>query len=565
VGTPRAARLTSRWPTLLALLALAVWGLVVLGPALDAQFVLVDDHEILSLVPPVGAPPGTRPAIDVRGRVLVADPAAGRFRPLFWAARLGEVAVFGDDAHAWHVTGLIQGLVAAGLLVGAARALGASGVEAGLLGAWLLAAPGVSSIWVRLGTNETLAMAFFSLSLLGAARAARGHARFGWGWDMLFVLGAAGSFLSKEAFALTAVALAGLRSLAGGWPDGGWPDGGWPDGGWPDGGWRRGWRMVPLSAWLVLGLGGLMLVGVVLVGAAAGPLSYGGRHLTLPDLAGYARTVVQNAAILGFVGLPWLVLLAAWPRRACALAGRERGHVLGATLVMLVLVGPQLVLYSQQGVFEGKYEVPAAVAVAGWSLLGLGWLRRHAAGRRYRAAIASCSVVLVAFGFSTWTYAMAYTADSVQVRRLVDEIAARAPPGSVAGIAADPARQYEPITSLADHLAHAGRADLHVEVLPLAPAADRPYNAVETADAQALLASPFGQPPLQQSGCSGLAVLVVLGDEAATRAALPCLDQGYQRREFSARVLLWGGDGVSLRPRLPGWTSVGYVLLEAER
>ena len=58
-----------------------------------------------------------------------------------------------------------------------------------------------------------------------------------------------------------------------------------------------------------------------------------------------------------------------------------------------------------------------------------------------------------------------------------------------------------------------------------------------------------------------LGALIVLGDEAETRASLPCLDERFQRVEFSASVLLWGGEGVSLRPRVPGLARVSYVLL----
>src|SRR5438445_12238045 len=52
---------------LLTIGALLVFGLVALSPVLNARFVLVDDHEILSLVPPIGAPPGVRPLSTFAG------------------------------------------------------------------------------------------------------------------------------------------------------------------------------------------------------------------------------------------------------------------------------------------------------------------------------------------------------------------------------------------------------------------------------------------------------------------------------------------------------------------
>src|SRR2546421_1855476 len=160
--------------------ALVVFGLVMLSPVLNARFVLVDDHEILSLLPPIGAPPGVRPQLDVRGMAFASDPSVGRFRPLYWTVRFGEIALLGDNASAWHALILTFGLVAAGLMYAAARSLGASRVAAALLGGWLLVAPGVSSLWVRLGADDTLATVFLTLSVLAAATAARGRASIGW-------------------------------------------------------------------------------------------------------------------------------------------------------------------------------------------------------------------------------------------------------------------------------------------------------------------------------------------------------------------------------------------------
>jgi hypothetical protein len=45
----------------LAILALALLGLLTLGPVLGAGFVLVDDHEILSFSPEVRSDPELRP------------------------------------------------------------------------------------------------------------------------------------------------------------------------------------------------------------------------------------------------------------------------------------------------------------------------------------------------------------------------------------------------------------------------------------------------------------------------------------------------------------------------
>ena len=232
-----------------------------------------------------------------------------------------------------------------------------------------------------------------------------------------------------------------------------------------------------------------------------------------------------------------------------------------AGLSAAALVVPQLLLYSQQGIFEGKYEAAAAVGVAGTAMLAVVWLERRGQVRLYKVGLGLWTVTLAAFALSTWTYARYFTEDSLQLNRLVETVAASTPTSQTIGIAADPARQYEPILSLVDHVAHQGQGNLEIKVLPLAP--DRPYSALEASFARDLAASALAQPPL--STCGDLGAMIVLGDEGATRRALPCLNQGFRRLEFSEAVLLWGGDAVSLRPRLPGFGRISYVVYLAER
>ncbi|MBV9169293.1 MAG: hypothetical protein JOZ81_04335, partial [Chloroflexi bacterium] len=266
------------------MLAVLAFGLLVLSPALGAQFVLVDDHEIIALTPPIGTSIG--PAINVGGMALESDPSVGRFRPLYWTVRLNEVIAFGANPRPWHATVVGLGLLASLLLFGAARTLGATVIEAGLLAAWLQVAPGVSSLWVRLGADDTLATVFLYLSIFACTRAARGSLL----WDVVFVIAAAATFLTKEAFALTALALAGLRVFAGG-------------------------RRLTWSAVVVFALGVAETLIVFLIGARAGPLSYGGRYLAVPALGEYARSLAQNAVILAFAGMGWLGLAAGVLRR----------------------------------------------------------------------------------------------------------------------------------------------------------------------------------------------------------------------------------------------------------
>jgi hypothetical protein len=527
-----------------AALVIVFFGLVVLWPVLGAHFVLVDDHEILSLTASVGAPPDARPELDLPGMAFQSDPSVGRFRPLYWTIRFGEITLLGNDSRAWHAVVVGLGLVSSLALYSAARALGGSRQEATLLGCWLLVAPGVSSLWVRLGADDTVATFFFTLCLLCAALALRAG-RWSAIWDGLFVLFAVASLLSKEAFALACIAAGAARAVG------------------PLLLSRPFKPSQTISGSVVACLGVAGTLYVALVGAAAGPLSYGGRYLALPDPLGYLRVVVQNGAILVYVGLLWLAPLVAWGFRRARPARRT---VLGAVLVSglaLLLIGPQVVLYSQQGIFEGKYQDAAALGVAVWTMAGLAWLRSHGQIRPYVIGLRLWLVTVLAFGFSTWTYARSFTEDSAQLDRMLDQIASTTPEGAVVGIAADAARQYEPIHALTVHLAHRDRTDLKVSVLPLPP--DRPYSPLEASFANALATSSLVQPRLSAVPCGDLGPVIVLGDETVTHAAVPCLGDGFQRVEFSTTVLLWGGDGVSLRPRAPGQAQVGYVALFPQR
>jgi hypothetical protein len=524
----------------LALVAVIFFGLLCLYPALSARFVLVDDHEILSVLPPVAAPASEAPHLDLPGMVLVNDPGVGRFRPLYWTIRISETALLGDHPNAWHTLILVYGLVSAGLLYGAARTLGASRLQSGLLGAWLLVAPGVSSLWVRLGADDTRATLFLTLALFAAARAVQaGSPGVRHRWDVVLVLAASAAALSKEAFALASIALALFRA-------------------WVPMSRSHTWRLsgVPLASWLILLVGASEMVIAAGIAATAGEFSHGGRYLSLPNPISYFGSVAHNAAILAYVGMFWVVTLLVFAR-----AWRSWRTLLLASVPALVLITPQLLLYSQQGVFEGKYEAAPAIGVAALAMGSLVWLRSVGAhARLYRLGIGAWIVGLLAFGFSAWTYARSFSDDSIQLARMVETVAADSPGGRTIGIAGDPGNQYEPILSLVEFIHHQGRTDAPIKLLPIAP--EKPYSPLSVSLAGDLTTSKLAELPA--GTCQEIGALIVLGDEAKTRAALPCLNTGFKRVEFTNPVLLWGGDVVSLQPRLPGLTRVGYTLFVAD-
>jgi hypothetical protein len=509
-------------------------GLLALGPALGAQFVLIDDHEILRLTLPGSPPPLSQLAV----LITQADLPAGRLRPGYWAVRLTEAAVFGARPEAWHAFVLLLGLVTAGLLYATSRVLSVSLVPALLLGAWLLVAPGVSANWVRLGTNETIGMPWFVGALLLAAVAAR--SRRAALCDGGFVLAAVAAMLSKESFALAGPALAAFRILAG----------------------RLAHRQtrLPISA-LVVAISGVLITGCdFVVAATAGNQSYGGAFLNSPRPTVYAANLAHNLAILGFVTSGWVAILVVIAVGRASLSARERELAMWAAGALTLLVGPQLVLYSRPGVIDGKYELPAALGMVLCVIGGLAWLEWRGEADLARLGASVFGVAIALCAFSTSTYAASFAADSQELHRTISQVVAAAPPSAIVGIAGNPATDFEPMLSLIDHIAAAGRPDLRLKALPIDnPATDTDPRLATLA--RTLLASPLGQPaPL--SDCSGVSSVIVLHDPAAAERSLPCL-RDFEEVGLTQSVLLWGGDQVSLRPRLPGLTVVGYALFQA--
>jgi hypothetical protein len=320
-------------------------------------------------------------------------------------------------------------------------------------------------------------------------------------------------------------------------------------------------RSATLPALCVLAIGFGLGIMAGLIGRAAGTDSYGGDYLAPRDAPATVIRLVHNLAILAFAGVGWLVVLLLPALRTWR---PSRGDLLGALLVLAVLglvIVPQVGLYSNVGILEGRYELPAAIGVAG--LVGATLRLLHEAGTRraYHLGIGLFTATLIAFGLSTWSYASYFAADSRALQRLVVTVATQTPADRFVGIAADPARQFEPIFGLATYLAHAGSRDAQIKLLPLEPTGGA-YSRAEANLARAMDASALmTAPTLDQSGCANLGAMVILRDDGQAQQSLPCLGTDFRREEFSALVPLWGGESVSLVPRLPGMVKITYVAL----
>src|SRR5262249_41900565 len=190
------------------MLALVIVGAAVFHPVFSAGFVLVDDHEILSYSdgawahPQLGSPP------SLVGRLTRLEPENGRTRPLYWLVRRLEIAVLDEQAWVWHVLFVVIGITTAALIFLAMRMAGIGPAAAWVASVWMLVAPGVDTVWIRLGPQESLGTLLVAVSAFAAAKAAIPGSWHGWAWLLPPALGAA--TLVKESFALVPPALVGL-------------------------------------------------------------------------------------------------------------------------------------------------------------------------------------------------------------------------------------------------------------------------------------------------------------------------------------------------------------------
>jgi hypothetical protein len=400
-------------------------------------------------------------------------------------------------------------------------------------------------VWVRLGPNETFGMLFLGIAAFAAVKAASARGPAAIVWDSGFVIASIATFLSKESLILMAPALALFRVMVGTRQK-----------------CPRSSRL-PAVCVLAIGLG----LGVVagLVGRAAGTDSYGGDYLAPRDTQANMIRAMHNLAILLFAGVGWLLLLLLPALRRWRPSRGDWGGALLVLAVVGLVVLPQVALYSNVGILEGRYELPAAIGIAGLVAAALRLLYEAGSSWAYRLGIGLFTASVLGFGVSTWSYANYFAADSQALHRLVVAVTAETAPDEFVAIAGDPARQFEPIFGLASYLAYFGRTDAQIKLLPLQPT-DTAYSRAEANLAHQMdTSSLMAAPTLDELGCANLGAVVILRDDSHAQGALPCLATGFQREEFTAWVPLWGGEGVSLRPRWPGMAKITYLALVTER
>jgi hypothetical protein len=185
-------------PTLLIAVFLCLYNWL---PLRDAQWFIIDDHEIMTVI-------GARERLPVTqipaalGRTEVGTPGTAlRFRPSYYLARLLEASVWGKHPGAWYATRIAIALLASVLLAVLGVRFSGPIMSFGFV-AFALSRPYWGGIFGRLGPAEAYAVLGTCLVALGVwLGLAR---RFGAGACALIVVGCMLAAGSKENFVLLA-------------------------------------------------------------------------------------------------------------------------------------------------------------------------------------------------------------------------------------------------------------------------------------------------------------------------------------------------------------------------
>lgn len=187
---PSAKRLLWEWPIAF------VFGciLFMLYPMVNAEFGIIDDHEIVNIL---GRNSQIRiPELfsSIRDRAI--EPGQ-RFRPGYYVLRILEAFLVGDNAHLWHINRLLFALVSASALYLAIRIF-LDPLPTGAATLLFFSGP-QNEIWINLGPSESYGV---PLLLLGLAWILVQLSRHHWRPTQLFpgfaLLSAAGFI--KESF-----------------------------------------------------------------------------------------------------------------------------------------------------------------------------------------------------------------------------------------------------------------------------------------------------------------------------------------------------------------------------
>lgn len=396
------------------------------APMFMAQLGAVDDHWIVGLVRMRDLDLGQLPSVIANE--VAAD--TGRFRPVFWAFRVGEASVWGTNPTGWYVDRAL--FVLATLAASVALAIPYVRPELAVIGGLLVVAGPQAEAWFRRAPQETYAT---PLAIGGLAAIGRG--RLGLGLSLMIL-----AALTKESFApFFATAIGWLWFLG-----------------------ARGHAVAGAIAGIPI------LLGVVSSGAGAFYRQERG------------PTEILEAAAWLLAGTPLAAATIASLMTAAALRVALPGRWLLAGTALVV--GPQAYIYA--GASDGRFLLPGVLPLVAVLLISLSGVMARSA--KVSVALMAMAGLIITTGVAGAFVASSARADDtrnfqVSIGEIVSALDEH--PGAALVVTVHGYGDYEGAFSVRQYV-HQGEAILRLEAPP-------PRDELETALSKTLVQiSQFG-------------------------------------------------------------------------
>lgn len=416
-----------------------------LGQSIEAQFALIDDHQIYNIITTNQAN-----LSGIGGGIVSNALEGGRVRPGYSVLYHIEVALFGDNPAVWHLAFWSYGLLTGLLFYSAVRQAGIDPLSAGLFVLLLTFTGRQYSVWYRLGTGETWGILFLAaavLALVVAAKRQQPNIWDGVALTFMFLMGT-----PKESFVLVIPALLllriGLHQLR------------------HEMSWRQTLHRLktPLIAGLLIFIVQMTAIGLVMY---VKPDQYGASTAGISPQSFWPATWSQAIAGADLWGLAGLALIAAF----ILLWSAIKKQMLGRYGLLLLITGtwtlPQLVLYSQN--LNGHYLFPLVVAPAGLSGMAIAYLWQQRQWILWTTFTLIAALLVGQGVLSAVEHTGAYTADTQALQKMVSYLAEQIPPEKAIVLVAHPAADYEGALSLRTHLRY-NEVQSPIYLLPTAEA-----------------------------------------------------------------------------------------------
>ncbi len=385
------------------------------GPTLQAQFYVLEEHQLIT---------ERSWSIPIWATVIFGDiQTFARFRPAYWLYHAVGGLFLGADPHLWHAATVLAGILACYLFYVALRKIGADTISSIIFVALLALGGNQNLIWRNLITQEALGVLLTAVAVWSIVQASqRSRARR---WDILALMSIALAGLTKESFVILIPALLLLRWTC--------------QKRFSGQSWREALRQVraPLTAGALIFMIEFALVMVVFLSKPGG-FSAGASGLSIASfdprrwLQIVSTLSLNRKLILACGVLLWISL---WFDKKF-----NRTILLMSAVICAAWLIPQVVLYTN-GLYD-RYLFPAIVSVVAAMALGLSivWHKRQ-----WLLWIIGVLLVLpiLAAGVRTTTAAVGrYTAETLATHRMVEFLAQNLTADQTILMAGDSATAY---------------------------------------------------------------------------------------------------------------------------